>query len=128
MTIHLCYTMGVKRRKNRVMTYDLVFKDGNWWMVNPETCSSILIMALDKTSREAQEIGFVWAWNLDNEIRDIVNVEKKGGEWNTKVISIKDATGNDHWMVASEYDDGELAWVKQFSTKEESEKWLIEFN
>ena len=129
MTSHLCYTIGVKRRKDRVMTYDLVFKDGNWWMVNTETCSSKLIMALGKTSREAQEIAFVAVWNLDDDIRDIVNNDRNMETWtNPKVISIKDWGEKDHWMVAWEYADGELAKVKQFSTKEESEKWLIEFN
>ena len=110
------------------MTYDLVFKDGNWWMVNHETCSSKLIMALGKTSREAQEIAFGAAWNLDDEIRDIVNNDRNMETWtNPKVISIKDWGGKDHWMVAWEYVDGELAKVKKFSTKEEADKWLIEF-
>ena len=111
------------------MTYDLVFNDGNWWVFNTDTRSSSLIMSLNKTSREAQEIAFGWAWNLGNEIRDIVNDYRNMETWTApKVISIKDWGGNEHWMVAWEYPDGELAKVKQFHTKEEAEKWLIEFN
>ena len=100
------------------MTYDLVFEDGNWWVFNPETRSFDHAFEIDetnRTSRDAQEKAFAWAWNLGDEIRDIVN---DGREWD----------GNDHWMVAWEFADGELAKVNQFSTKEEAEKWLIEFN
>ena len=113
------------------MKYDLVMDDGNWWVFNLETRSFDHAFEIDetlnRTSRDAQEKAFAWAWNLGDEIRDIVNNDRNMETWtNLKVISIKDWDGNDHWMVAWEYADGELAKIRQFPTKEEAEKWLIE--
>ena len=112
------------------MKYDLVMDDGNWWVFNLETRSFDHAFEIDetlnRTSRDAQEKAFAWAWNLGHEIRYIINDEKKGMECYPRVISIKDWSGKDHWMVAWEFADGELAKVRQFPTKEEAEKWLIE--
>ena len=114
------------------MKYDLVMDDGNWWVFDLATRSFDHSFEIDetlnRTSRDAQERAFALAWNLDDEIRYIMNNDRNMETWtNPKVISIKDWGGKDHWMVAWEYADGELAKVKQFSTKEEAEKWLIEF-
>lgn len=112
------------------MTYDLVMDDGNWWVFNPDTRSFDHAFEIDetlnRTSRDAQEMAFAWAWNLGDEIRDIVNDDSEWDGNDPKVISIKDWDGNDHWMVAWEFADGELSKVRQFPTKEEAEKWLIE--
>lgn len=92
------------------MTYDLVMDGGNWWVFDVNTRS------------------FDHSFEID-EIRGIVNDDRNMETWTApKVISLKDWDGNEHWMVAWEYSDGELAKVKQFPTKEEAEKWLIEFN
>lgn len=115
------------------MTYDLVMDGGNWWVFDVNTRSFDHSFEIDdtigRTSRDAQEMAFGWAWNLGDEIRDIVNDDRNMETWTApKVISLKDWDGNEHWMVAWEYSDGELAKVKQFPTKKEAEKWLIEFN
>ena len=121
-----------RKEEKKIMKYDLVMDDGNWWVFNLDTRSFDHSFEIDetlnRTSRDAQEKAFAWAWNLGDEIRDIVNDDREWDGNDPKVISIKGWDGNDHWMVAWEFADGELAKVRQFPTKEEAEKWLIEFN
>ena len=89
------------------LTYDLVMDDGNWWVFNLDTRSFDHSFEIDetlnRTSRDAQEMAFAWAWNLGHDIRDIVNNDRNMETWtNPKVISIKDWDGNDiGWFLGN---------------------------
>lgn len=114
------------------MKYDLIFEDGAWWIVEPNSRNFVHSFELDDDigvkSIDAQKLAFCWAWNLGIDISNIVNEDRNMETLEPpRVISVEDWNGIEHWMVVWEYLDGEIANFRSFSTEEEAKNWLIEF-